>query len=117
MNSNLNETLLELKSDLLDGMREFMSDEEVAYGDAEVDRCGEILDELHAAIPTASDREEALESVRQAIVDLNELNTEADDALIETDQREMICEFIIKLCSSHGFCEADEDITEEWREW
>ena len=54
-----------------------MSDGEVAYGDAEIDRCGEILDELHAAIPTASDREEALESVRQAIVDLNAVNSGA----------------------------------------
>jgi hypothetical protein len=45
------------------------------------------------------------------------LNATCEYDLIETDQREDICAFIIRAGALAGFNEADEDVTEEWREW
>jgi hypothetical protein len=117
MNQDMDEHLRNLKTELLDGMRRYMRDVNVAYGEADIQRCGEILDRVSAAVAEAKGRKEALDHVRSAILDLNALNSAAQDALIETDQREMICEFIMKTCAFHGFSRADEDVTEEWREW
>jgi hypothetical protein len=47
---------------------------------------------------------------------LNELNDECDQCLIETDQREEICEFIQKVVAAANV-EIEGDLTEEWREW
>jgi hypothetical protein len=72
---------------------------------------------MNVAVAAANGRNEALDHVRTAVLDLNALNSAAVDELIETDQREMICEFIMKTCAFHGFSGPDEDVTEEWREW
>ena len=45
------------------------------------------------------------------------LNATCEYNLIETDPREDICSFIIRAGALAGFNAADEDVTEEWREW
>jgi len=50
-------------------------------------------------------------------VKLNDLNKKAGYELIETDQREDICKFLIRAGELLGFNGPNEDITEEWRDW
>ena len=47
---------------------------------------------------------------------MNVLNEKCEYELIETDQREDICKFIITAVNVAGL-KTDEDVTEEWREW
>ena len=47
---------------------------------------------------------------------LNHL-AERCDSLIETDQREQICELMIQAAHSVGVGDGQTDITEDWREW
>ena len=55
---------------------------------------------------------------KKAVPDLNFLNEKCDCSLIETDQREDICEYINQTVYSFGFIESEnEDVAEEWREW
>ena len=48
---------------------------------------------------------------------LNSLNARCGGTLIETDQREDICEFIIRAGCLAGFNGEGEDGTEAWRDW
>ena len=54
---------------------------------------------------------------KATVLKLNDLNERAGEDLIETDQREDICEYITKADALLGFNTEDEDVTEEWREW
>ena len=56
------------------------------------------------------------DAVKQAVLALNALNKRCNGNLIETDQREDICELILVAAAQAGL-HTDEDITEEWREW
>ena len=54
--------------------------------------------------------------VKETVLALNVLNEKCEYELIETDQREDICKFIITAVNVAGL-KTDEDVTEEWREW
>lgn len=111
------ERLAQLKVRLLDGMRAFIEDdEEPDYEERDIERVGQILDEHVAAIERVNDKKQALECVRDTVMKLNELS-ERCESLIETGQREDICEFIDRAGARFGFGADDEDVTEEWREW
>ncbi len=60
--------------------------------------------------------DQILAAAKQAVLNLNALNKECGGRLIETDQREDLCELILVAAKLAGL-ESDEDITEEWREW
>lgn len=57
-------------------------------------------------------KEELIEKVKEVVLLLNAVN-EAYDFFIETLEREELCDFIMEKAG----LDADEDITEEWREW
>ena len=40
-----------------------------------------------------------------------------DFCMIETSERETICEIIQECAVACGLTDAEDDITEEWREW
>lgn len=48
---------------------------------------------------------------------LNDLNEELDYALIETVEREAICELIQTAAVDCGLQDVPDDVTEDWREW
>lgn len=48
---------------------------------------------------------------------LSHFNKQCGEVLIETSQREDICEIIIMASHLKGYNDMSEDITEEWREW
>ncbi len=59
-----------------------------------------------------------MDSVKKAVLALNELNEKCDFSLIETDQREDICAYIIQTACFFNFIQDEnEDITGEWRDW
>jgi len=88
------------------------------YSQQHIDRCAEIIDAYIASfVPNPKlPQNQIVAAVRQIVLDLNALNKECGGRLIETDQREYLCELILIAAKLAGL-EADEDITEEWREW
>ena len=116
MNLIENPQLLEIKASVIEGMVDFM-DEDTAYSQSDIDECGQILTSHLTALSSCEDQSNSLEVVKATVIRLNALNDKADCELIETDQREQICEFIIQAGFLKGFNRSDEDITEDWREW
>ena len=121
-----NESTVAVRKRLLDGMvsymqqigRETANASDCGYSQEHIDRCAEIVDAYlagsmpnHKLLP-----DQILAAAKQAVLNLNALNKESDWRLIETDQREELCELILIAAKLAGL-ETDEDITEEWREW
>ncbi|QQP96426.1 hypothetical protein [Lysobacter enzymogenes] len=124
---------VELKHEILDGMRSFMEDvaqdgADAGYGAAEIDECERILERFLASLrnvagdgervpsPAALDRS-ARAAVEQAVRALNALNARCRYNLIETDQREGLCELIRGALAEIGALRGEDDPTEPWREW
>src|SRR5437867_10707516 len=102
---------------LTSGMLGFMDGGTASYSEDDIDRCRAILVSHAEALEHAKDRTAALELVKSTVTQLNTLNRDAGQDLIETDQREEICGFIIRAGAIMGFNSEAEDVTEEWREW
>jgi hypothetical protein len=87
------------------------------YEIKDVNTCGLIL---HSFIDELSSNnknpKEIMKCVKTVVTKLNKLNDDLEYSLIETDQREELCEFIISAVNIAGMI-TDEDVTEEWREW
>jgi hypothetical protein len=137
--------LLARKQDIIDGMTSYMkfggaldaddpdfdADFDAGYVQANIDSCGEILDSFLEALTEAveahdlendEDDGQALndaiaEAVKTVVQALNVLNEQCEGGLIETDQREQLCDLIITAASEAGLDTEGQDITEEWREW
>lgn len=115
----------EKHEDILPSMIQYMEEchadgESPGYTEADVQRCGEILDEYldHLAmLEDDSESEEILVYVEKVVINLNELNDECGYRLIETDQRELICNFIERAAQEAGLETDGSNITEKWREW
>ena len=112
----MDETLAAIKATLLAGMRDFMAPD-VNYDEEHVAECEHILNEHADAIAQCRDAAAAGAAVRNTVMKLNALNDRCEGALIETDQREQIGEFIMRAGAIRGFNRPDEDVTEKWREW
>ncbi|PKH87936.1 hypothetical protein [Colwellia sp. Bg11-28] len=75
-----------------------------------------LLEFMSSMASEAQTLESSKEHVKTVVLSLNSLNHQCGDCLIETDQREDICEFIKKVMSAANVVFSG-DITEEWREW
>ena len=120
MEQGAQDNLIESKSRILTHMSDFIKlckelGGDASYIDADVAKCGQILDNfIHSMILlTASDEEQIDHEVKTTVLALNRLN---EKGLIETREREMLCEFIDQACLAIGY-EPVKDITEEWRKW
>lgn len=91
---------------------------ESGYEQTHVDRRSVILTDYLDSIAEQLEAppETLLEVVKSTVEELNTLNDDSDGTIIETDQRERICEFIENGLRFAGF-EPDFDPTEQWREW
>ena len=122
MDLNTNADLIRLKSRLLGSMHDYMASfesdgEEAPYSAADIERCAAILDAFVGNVGSAAgNAERIMAAVQDAVLCLNDLS-EASESLIETDQREDLCEFIELAARAGGLNIDDDDITEEWREW
>lgn len=120
------EPLDNVRRRLLDGMIEYMEPDEeepdddwdCGYTERDVERCGTIVDDYLTAIDELDGRsQEAIAAeIRKVVLALNGLNRDCDGGLIETDQREDLCQIILVAAKQAGLS-SDEDVTEEWREW
>jgi hypothetical protein len=93
---------------------------DAGYTQEHIDRSNEILDAFVSKLEQVSDSNrntEIMEAVKTAVLELNALNEECDGSMIETDQREQLCEIIISAAKEAGLVTSEYDITEEWREW
>jgi hypothetical protein len=126
--------LIKLKKKTLAGMIDYMkyggADDEndpefdpefdAGYTQKHIDQCSKIIDDLFASLKAVSDKkrhESIMKAVRTAVVKLNKLNEKCNGMLIETDQREDLCELILSAAKQAGLKSDAGDITEEWREW
>ena len=131
MNIPASPEVLSLKENLLESMVSFMQGEdedgegsgfEAGYTQDDIDRCAAILDHYLLSLSRVrgkgEDRNEAImEAVKDTVLELNTLNDNCDGKLIETDQRETLCELLITAAQDAGLESEVDDITEEWREW
>ena len=95
------------------------------YDQTHIDQCEKYLDEYANVVAKAEgDFIKIMALVEVVVVSLNQLNETCKHTLIETDQRECICEFIDQVIIENGIdldalasSQQCTDITEEWREW
>ncbi|BAQ64509.1 hypothetical protein [Geminocystis sp. NIES-3709] len=113
-----NQELQLIKNSIIEGMLDYIvNDDNPAYTKADVEEFDRILEEHLLALSKTENKNSAMKCVKMTVIKLNQLNQKAGEELIETDQREGICEYIIKAGVLLGFNNENEDITEEWREW
>ena len=117
------ESLAAVRARLQAGMIGYLEDEdgdddedgEAPYTRADIDECMRIVDtylvEVRRTPPTG-----LIPLVRDAVLRLNALNDRCEGALIETDQREDLCQILLVAARSAGMKEQG-DVTEPWREW
>ncbi len=145
MSLNTHPELLARKQNIIDGMAQYMKfggaqdaddpdfdpDFDAGYVQANIDSCEEILDDYLLALTEVVEghdmendeddgqafNEQILEAVKTVVQALNVLNEQCESPLIETDQREQLCDLILTAASEAGFDAEGEDLTEEWREW
>lgn len=145
MTLNTHPELLTRKQDVINDMTEYMNfggaadaddpdfdpEFDAGYVQANIDSCTEILDSFLKALTDAvagrslegdedngkQRNERIMESVKTVVLALNVLNEQCNGGLIETDQREQLCDLIITAAAKAGLDAKDQDITGEWREW
>ena len=107
-----------LKDELIEGMNEYLpgedeEDEEdeageaidAGYTKADVERCTAIVDHYLETLTRLDGGDKGaaiMEAVKDAVLELNKLNDSCDGNLIETDQRELLCELIITAAQEAG---------------
>jgi len=94
-----------------------MSIGECSYKKENVEDCMEILLNHIDEINKTASKEEGMGLIEKTVISLNKINEECDYEIIETDQREDICEIICMTAYAKGYINQNEDPTEEWREW
>jgi hypothetical protein len=134
MTQQMGEEIRQLKQKVIDGMVSYMkyggADDEndpefdpefdAGYTQKHIDRCSVIIDEFLALlekVPEAQKNKYIMAAVKKTVLRLNKLNDGCDGSLLETDQREDICELINTAARHAGLESSADDITEEWREW
>lgn len=115
----MNNKILAIQKKLSTEMLDFIEDDDFPpYGSDEVETCMALLRDFVDEIQGLEVNDPGLASnkVQRLILALNQLNNQYDGCLIETGQREDICELIDLVLTESGY-KFEGDITEEWREW
>lgn len=93
---------------------------DAGYTQKHINRCEKLLDDYLASlttIPATGQQDYILNAVKTIVLELNKLNADCDHSLIETGEREQLCEIIIAAAQHAGIEIDEDDITYEWREW
>ena len=116
--------LIELKDDIIASMVSYMKKDNQQdfddYCQENIDDCENILSNYLTNVLAPAihgNTEHIMAIVKNAIMSLNDLNLICNESLIETDQREGICNLINSAARLAGLSSDYDDITEEWREW
>lgn len=101
-------------------MLEYKNDDDACgYKVVHVKRCQKYIKKYlrHLSKLNLPSDQQILKAVQKLVMKLNKLNEATDYSLIETEVREEIWEIIQNSALDCGLKNANEDITEEWREW
>lgn len=113
VNSKIKEPLKLLEKSI----NEYMEIADVEYTSEDVKACMGLLNNHLDKVALSNSEEEGMQLVETTVLALNDLNEKCEYELIETDQREYICEIIIQAGAIMGYNDEFEDITEEWRDF
>lgn len=102
---------------LKQSMLEYIEIAQPSYTKTDVEECVNILNKYRSDLANSTSKDEGMKIVQNTVEGLNKLNEKCDFELIETSEREQIAEIIISESVKKGYSKADEDITEDWREW
>jgi hypothetical protein len=103
-----------IQYDLLDFIE---GDNEPDYTPEDVTACITNLLEFMSSMELEEQTvDSAKQHIKTLVLSLNTLNESCDDCLIDTNQREDICQFIEKVVSSANI-DISSDVTKEWRMW
>lgn len=91
----------------------------VDYTKEDVAKCEAVLHRFLDALAAfaAPTDELIMAEVETVVLAINELNEAAGYTMIETGEREAICEIIQSAAEACGLQDVPDDVTEEWREW
>lgn len=116
--NSLEKTNEENKISLLrESMLEYMKITQPSYTKTDVEECIKILNDYSSELANSTAKDKGMKIVQNTVENLNRLNEKCNFELIETSEREQIAEIIISESVKKGYSKADEDITEDWREW
>lgn len=112
---------LKIKNEVVAPLKEYLKEcgKDAGYNIFHVLKCKNLLARYLNALNKISPilDESILKEVKKVVLALNALNEKTQYCLIETDARESIWEVIQNSAVERGLKNAEEDITEEWREW
>jgi len=108
-----------LQSRLVHEMETYMEEvgEECGYTTEDIDASTAVLAAYVATLSGPANPESIIAEVQKTVMKLNAISEKCHAGLIETDQREMICEIINQAAEYAGLPVGSDDLTEEWREW
>ncbi|UXI69784.1 hypothetical protein [Tahibacter amnicola] len=113
-------TLSELKQSAIERMRNYQesvngpSSSMVRY----VGKCDVLLETfLQRLVEAKGDTPAIMAAAETAVLAINALNDRADGGLIETGEREDLCELIDQACAWAGLDIGEGDVAGNWREW
>ena len=117
-------SVTEVRRRLLARMVSFMEgdenepESECGYTQADISQCASIIDAYLADIAanTEAGDDQLRLAIQQVVLQLNDLNDSCDGWLIETDEREDLCQILLVAAQECGLT-TTEDVTEEWRDW
>ena len=98
-------------------INEYMEIADVDYTTEDVKACMDLLNNHLDKVALTNSKEEGFALVETTVLALNDLNEKCEYELLETDQREYVCEIIIQAGAIMGYNDEFEDITEEWRDF
>lgn len=110
-----------VKKELLGGMLDYISNISIehSYTKVDVEILSKLIDSFISNLQQLQNptQDIFMEKVKQFVLTLNNLNTLSDGNLIETEQRELLCELIFMAAKNTGIQVPDTDFTEQWRDW
>ncbi len=117
ININENKSIKEISKNLKNGMIDYLKYADNEYTKEDVDECMKLIENFVDKITKSKSKIEGLKLVDKVVIQLNELNNKCGGRLIETDQREDICQIIINAGFQKGYNSKNEDTTEKLRDW
>ena len=111
---------VQLQETVISPMAAYMNGcKECGFTKADVAKCESLILTYLSALENLAEptNEKIMQHVQTLVLALNELNEKTDFCLLETEERECICEIIQSSAITYGLTDPEDDITEEWREW
>lgn len=117
ININKNKSIKEICKSLKKGMIDYLKYADNEYSKEDVEKCMSLIENFVGEISKSKSKSDGLKLIDEVVIQLNELNNKCGGRLIETGQREDICEIIIRAGFDKGYNLKNEDTTEKLRDW